>query len=421
MSKSMIAQQTNNIDTGQLQINLNSATNFSPVQNATIKISFTGDPTNVLESVSTDNSGQTETLSLKTPPLEYSLTPESDQPYSEYTLSITAEGYHDIVISGVEVLPTVKALQNVKLEPKEETVSSENQIVIPDHTLYGNYPPKIAEAEIKPMRESGEIVLSKVVIPEFVVVHDGPPTDASAQDYYIRYKDYIKNVASSEIYATWPEPTIQANIFAIMSFTLNRVFTEWYRNQGYNFTITSSTAFDHKFIPGRNFYDTISATVDSIFANYVSRPNVKQPILTQYCDGYRVTCSNWLSQWGSKDLGEQNYTPIDILRHYYGNDVYINSTEQVSGVPVSWPKTTLQIGSTGEKVKQIQEQLNAIAKSFPAVPTISTDGIYGPQTKEAVQKFQSIFGLPASGVVDYVTWYKISEIYVAVTRMAESR
>lgn len=419
MSKSVCSQQTDHIDTGQLQINLNSVINFFPVENATIEISYTGEPTSIIESVTTDSSGQSEVLTLKAPPLEYSQEPESSQPYSEYDLKITAEGYNEIFISGVDILPTVTAIQNVKLEPVAASMTSDNRIVIPPHTLYGDYPPKIAEAEIKPVRETGEIVLSRVVIPEYVVVHDGPPTDKSAKDYYVRYRDYIKNVASSEIYATWPESTIKANVLAIMSFTLNRVYTEWYRNKGFLFTITSSTAFDHKFMPGRNIFNTISRVVDEIFANYLSRPNVRQPILTQYCDGKRVKCKNWLSQWGSKTLGDQNYTPIEILRYYYGSDMYINSTEEISGIPSSWPKVNLTIGSRGDKVLQIQEQLNAIAKAYPAMPTIATDGIFGPQTEGAVKKFQSIFKLPASGIVDYPTWYKISEIYVAVTRIAE--
>lgn len=201
-------------------------------------------------------------------------------------------------------------------------------IVIDAHTLYGEYPPKIPESEIKTVEETGEIVLSRVVIPEYVVVHDGAPGDSTAANYYVRYRDYIKNVASSEIYATWPDATIRANVLAIMSFTLNRVYTEWYRGKGYVFTITSSTAYDHKFIYGRNFFQSISQVVDEMFENYLSRPNVRQPILTQYCDGQRVTCPDWMSQWGSKYLGDQGYSAIDILRSYYGNDMYINSAEE---------------------------------------------------------------------------------------------
>ena len=297
--------------------------------------------------------------------------------------------------------------------------ADEDVYVIPAHTLYGNYPPKIPEDEIQPVPESGEIVLSRVVVPEYIVVHDGSPRDSTATNYYVKYKDYIKNVASSEIYATWPENTIRANVLAIMSFTLNRVYTEFYRNKGYDFTITSSTAFDHKWIPERNIFDTISIIVDELFADYLSRPNVKQPILTQYCDGRQVQCPNWLTQWGSKSLGDQGYSPIEILRYYYGDDMYINTAEAISGIPSSWPGYTLEIGSSGSKVRQIQEQLNVIAGAYPAIPKVTADGIYGPATAESVRTFQKIFGLPQTGEVDYTTWYKISEIYVGVSRIAE--
>ena len=197
------------------------------------------------------------------------------------------------------------------------------------------------------------------------------------------------------------------------------VMVSGYRNKGYDFTITSSTAYDHKWMYGRNYFESISRVVDEIFANYLSRPNVKQPILTQYCDGERVTCPNWMSQWGSKYLGDQNYAPIEIIRYYYGDDMYINEAEEISGVPASWPGEDLTIGSSGNKVRQMQEQLNRIAQVYTSIPRVATDGSYGPATAEAVRQFQSIFGLPATGVVDYPTWYKISEIYVGVTRIAE--
>lgn len=192
-----------------------------------------------------------------------------------------------------------------------------------------------------------------------------------------------------------------------------------YRNKGYDFTITSSTAFDQKWIPGRNLFESISVVVDEIFTDYLSRPDVRQPILTQYCDGQRVNCPNWLSQWGSKYLGDQGYSAIEILRYYYGDTLYINSAEEISGIPASWPREDLKVGSTGAKVTQIQEQLNAIREAYPALLEIPVDGIYGELTKKAVEKFQEVFGLPKTGIVDYRTWYKIQEIYVAVTRIAE--
>ncbi len=414
------AMQNELSEKGKLQINVTSSVNSRPIGEAEISISYTGVPENILERLTTDSSGQTEVIDLDAPPEEWSLNPENErQPYSEYTFDISAPGFEPVSIAGAEILANVKAIQNVRMRPSDASREEEEVFVIPAHTLYGEYPPKIAEDEIKPVNESGEIVLSRVVIPEYIVVHDGSPRDSTAKNYYVKYKDYIKNVASSEIYATWPSNTIRANVLAIMSFTLNRVYTEWYRNKGYDFTITSSTAFDHKWIPERNVYDTISAIVDELFSNYLSRPNVRQPILTQYCDGRRVTCPNWLTQWGSKALGDEGLTPIEILRYYYGDDMYINTAREISGIPASWPGYNLEEGSRGDKVRQMQEQLDVIAGAYPAIPTVRADGIYGPSTEEAVRKFQSVFGLPATGIVDYPTWYKISEIYVGVSRIAE--
>lgn len=413
--------QPNAVDKGILRIRVNASSDGRPVQNAKISISYTGNPNQTLEEVQTNESGNSEDVTLSTPPLEYSLEPSEQQPYSEYTINVEAEGYRPINISGIELLAEETALQNVELEAEDAPGDPIDNIVIPAHTLYGEYPPKIPEEEIKTVKDTGEIVLSRVVIPEYVIVHDGTPSDSTASNYYVRYRDYIKNVASSEIYATWPDATIRANVLAIMSFTLNRVYTEWYRGKGYNFTITSSTAFDHKFIYGRNVYTSIGNIVDEMFENYLSRPNVTQPILTQYCDGQRVSCPDWMTQWGSKNLGDQGYSAIEILRYFYGNSIYINVAEGISGIPASWPGYNLSLGATGAKVRQVQEQLARISKTYPAIPTINVDGIYGPATQEAVKKFQSVFGLPQTGVIDYKTWYEISAIYVAVTRIAELR
>lgn len=417
-----IRGQQDNVDEGRLQVTVQSADGNRPIENALVRISYTGVPDSVIEEVQTDSSGQTPVLELKAPPLEYSLdVNEESQPYSEYTVQVLAEGFEEGEVAGTEVLPSILAEQGIKMTPLEGAVNPFERVVIPPHTLFGVYPPKIEEAEIKPVNETGEIVLSRVVVPEFVVVHDGPVRDNTVRNYYVRYRDYIKNVASSEIYATWPDDTIRANVLAIMSFTMNRVYTEWYRNKGYDFTITSSTAYDHKWMPGRNIFDSIDRIVDELFENYLSRPNVRQPILTQYCDGRQVQCLDrgWMTQWGSKSLGDQGYSAIEILRYFYGDDMYINVAEQVSGIPSSWPGYDLNTGATGDKVRQMQEQINAIAQAYPAMPTIAVDGIYGPATKAAVEKFQSIFGLPETGIVDYPTWYKIQEIYVAVTRIAE--
>lgn len=403
---------------GKLLIHVITLIGSQPISGASVKVTVSGSPGGESYELTTNDSGITEELELDTPILLYSTTPSIQQPYSEYTIEVLANGYEPAEISNAEILSDVTAYLEIRLTPLRENENF-TRIVIPPHTLYGNYPPKIAEPEISPEGESGEIVLSRVVIPEYVIVHDGVPTDSTAQNYWVRYRDYIKNVASSEIYATWTEAAIRANILAIMSFTLNRVFTEFYRNQGYDFTITSSTAFDHKFIYGRNVYNTISDIVDEMYGSYLSRPGVKQPILTQYCDGDRVICPNWMSQWGSQSLGEQGYSTSEILRYYYGESIYINTADEISGVPASYPGYDLDIGSYGEDVLIIQEQLNTIGDAYPRIPQITEDGIYGSSTQNAVRIFQSIFNLPETGVVDYRTWYRISEIYVAVSRIAE--
>ena len=405
--------------TGTLQISVVSALGMSPISGATVTISYTGDPDYPMETLTTDESGQTPEINLKAPPRELSLTPDiTEQPYSEYNIQVTAEGFETVLVSGSEILAGAYSLQPIRMNPLDVTEEEEKVVVIPPHTLFGEYPPKIPEEEIKPMNETGEIVLSRVVIPEYVIVHDGDPEDPTARNYWVRYKDYIKNVASSEIYPTWSESAIYANILVIQSFTLNRVFTEWYRGKGYDFTITSSTAYDQKWIYGRNVFEEIDYLVDSIFTNYLSRPGVRQPIFTSYCDGNRTTCRG-LSQWGSQSLAEQGYSAIDIIHYYYGNDMYINSADIISGVPSSWPGYDLTIGSSGEKVRQLQQQLNRIARNYPAIPTLIPDGIYGPDTADAVRMFQKIFHLPQTGIVDYPTWFEISDIYVGVTRISE--
>ena len=389
------------IDKGQLMVQVNSNTGARPISDASVEISYTGDPESVIEKIETNEDGQTEDIELAAPPVEYSMSPGENQPYAEYTVKISAPGYEPVTVSGAQILSGVRGIQNVRMQPLEVSDDNLDNFVIGPHTLWGDYPPKIAEAEIKPVNETGEIVLSRVVIPEYIVVHDGPVGDKTATDHYVRYKDYIKNVAACEIYSTWPRSTLEANILAIMSFTMNRVYTEWYRNKGHDFTITSSTAYDHKWIPGKTTYDSINTIVDEIFSNYLSRPNVKQPILTQYCDGKRVSCPEWMTQWGSKYLGDQGYAPIEILRYYYGENMYINTAEQIAGIPASWPGYDLTIGSSGDKVRQMQEQINRIARDYPSIPTIAADGQYGESTAAAVRKFQNVFGLPETGVVDY--------------------
>lgn len=400
-------------DTGSLRVDVTDQ-DGRPIDGATAEISITGEPETTLESIQTDSNGQTESVELPAPPFEYTENPGVTQPYSEYSIIVRAPGFAPVSINGIDIFSSRRSIQDVRLTEASQVVT------IGPNTLFGNYPPKIPEASIKPITPTGEIVLDRVVVPGTVVVHDGVPTDTTASNYYVSFPDYIKNVACSEIYPTWPEATITANVIAIVSFTLNRVYTEWYRNKGYNFTITSSTAFDHKWINERNIFDNVGLIVDEVFADYVSMPDVKQPILTQYCDGKRTTCSG-MSQWGSKYLGDQNYSALQILRNYYGSDIYINTAEEVSGIPLSWPGYTLDIGDSGTPVRTIQDQLSAIRRTYSNIPSLAIDGIYGEDTAAAVSRFQSIFDLPVTGEVDYSTWYKISQLYVALEKLAELR
>lgn len=409
---------------GRLTVDVLANEGALPVENAVIRVTRT-DPTRQPETVEeliTNVSGQTAEINLPAPPLDLTLEPSPEKPYSEYTLEVTAPGYERVLIEGVQIFANTTAIQNVEVaNPLAPPMRQMEQVIrIQPHTLWGTYPPKIPEDPVKPEPPAtGFVVLDQPVIPEFIIVHDGVPDDTTAPNYWIPFRDYIKNVASSEIYATWPEATIQSNVLAILSFTLNRVFTEWYRGKGKNFTITSSTAYDHAFFYGRNIYENISQIVDDIFTNYITRPGLRQPLLTQYCDGVQVNCPTWMTQWGSKNLGDQGLPAIEILRRYYGQSIYLATAERVSGIPASYPGFTLQIGSSGTEVRRIQSQLNRVADNFPAIPKLRVDGQYGTATRQSVEEFQRIFHLPPTGVVDFATWYRISDVFVAVTKMAE--
>lgn len=403
--------------TGSIQIFVTKTQTMQPVENALVEL-FQGD--NVSSPVAkyyTNESGQTPFLAFPTPNAALSEKPSDEIPYGTLGIRVSAKGFRTTLLTGAELLAGIKSLQPIYLNPAGSS-DTEDVIDIPDHTLYGDYEAKLPESEVKPVPETGQIVLSNVVVPEYMIVHDGAPSDKSAKNYWVRYKDYIKNVASSEIYPTWPEACIYANILAIMSFSLNRVYTEWYTGKGYDFTITSSTAFDQKWIYGRTIFANIDYLVDSVFANYLGKPGIRQPLFTSYCDGKKVSCKG-LSQWGSKYLADDGYSAIEILRYYYGNDVFINTAPVIAGVPSSYPGYKLAAGSRGASVVQLQRQLSRIGNSYPAIGKLDADGIFGLNTEAAVKTFQKVFNLPQTGVVDYATWYSISNVYVAVTRISE--
>ncbi|MEG0085767.1 MAG: peptidoglycan-binding protein [Niameybacter sp.] len=383
--------------------------------------------------LTTNANGQTPVLTLDAPPDALTQTPEATQtPYSPYIVEVSAENYLPTIVNGTQIFSNIRSIQPIRLISSEPTPFASrssrvsklsrqqvDEISIGPPTLYGDYAPKIPESSIKDTTSPGFVVLPAVVVPEFIIVHAGTPNNNTAPNYTVPFKDYIKNVASSEIYPTWPTETIRANIVAIISFTLNRVYTEWYRNKGKNFTITNSTAFDHAFFFGRDIFDTISLEVDQIFDTYVKRSGVEQPLLTQYCDGAKSTCPNWMTQWGSKALGDEGRTYEEILRFYYGQDISFPGAPVVSGAPESFPGTPLKLGSSGPPVRTIQEQLNRISNNYPLIPKVRTTGEFDAATEESVKTFQRIFHLTPDGIVGKNTWYKISEIYVAVTKIAE--
>ena len=256
-------------------------------------------------------------------------------------------------------------------------------------------------------------------VPQNITVHlAGPNTPAA--NVTVPFTDYIKNVASSEIYPTWEESALRANIYAIVSFALNRVYTEFYRSRGYDFDITSSTAIDQAFVNGRGYFENISRIVDELFNDYLRRPGFVEPLAAKFCNGTTVTCEG-LSQWGSQNLAMQGYDSTQIIRSYYGNVEIVNNAP-IMGITSSYPGTPLRRGTSGPSVVTVQVMLNRIAQNYPAIPKLaSVDGIYGSRTEASVRKFQEIFGLAVDGIVGKATWYAMVRLYVAVTELAELR
>ncbi|MEQ8155885.1 MAG: peptidoglycan-binding protein [Clostridiaceae bacterium] len=406
---------------GRLKVQCLVKDKYVPVDKSTVTIS-NPEGSVTIYNVNTDSSGLSPELEVDAPPVEYSQQPSDKMPYSIYDIKVERTGFEPVLVRKCQIFPEKTAIQPINLiESTSRQAPQEEIIIIQDNTLYGIFPPKIPEEPNKPLPPpSSGVVLAQPVVPEFVVVHQGTP-DSYGPNYTVKFTDYIKNVASSEIYSTWPESTLRANILCILSFTMNRIYTEWYRGKGKNFDITNSTAYDHAFNYGRNIFENIGNVVDEIFSTYIRRVERKQPLLTQYCDGQRVQCPNWLSQWGSKYLGDQGADPFRILTNYYGTDIELVTAQQVKGIPKSYPGFTLTEGSTGTPVREIQTYLNRIADNFPAIPKMNVDGKYGPTTTSAVKKFQEVFSMPQTGNVDYATWYKISDIYVGVTKIAELR
>lgn len=398
---------------GYLKIQARTAQDAIPLEGVRIRI-LDGRGRNVYE-LSTDESGEAQIVSLETVERELSLDPYyGGIPYIGYDVIAQAAGFHTIHVTGIPIYDRETALLPLSLVPLSEGQRGAGATEI----VVGKPAASMRETRYQEAPVEEPRVLRQVIIPNPITVHLGRPA-ASASNVQVSFPDYVKNVASSEIYPTWPEASLRANIYAIITFALNRVFTEWYRSQGYSFDITNSTAYDQAFVYGRPIYESISRIVDEIFNEYVRRQGQIAPYFTSFCNGTTTTCPG-LSQWGTVTLAQQGRTPLQILRAYYPDDVEIAETDVIANVPSSYPGTPLRVGSTGLDVQTIQTYLNRIRRNYPAIPLITDEaGTFGNSTKAAVTKFQSVFSLAADGIVGKATWYKISKLYTAVTRLAE--
>lgn len=365
--------------------------------------------------LTTDESGESEKVPLETISGDFSRNPYySETPYISYYVMAQKPGFQSLSVADIPIYEGETAILPLTLLPMEEN----QRTPLLSEIYVGKPAVAMAAPRTQTGAPSGAYVLRQVVIPNPITVHLGSPS-SSASNVSVSFPDYVKNVASSEIYPTWPDAALRANIYAIITFALNRVFTEWYRSKGYPFDITNSTAYDQYFVKGRPIYSSISRIVDEIFNEYVRRRGQNNPYFTSFCNGTTATCQG-LSQWGTVTLAEQGLTPIQILRSYYPDDVEIAETEVVTGILSSYPGTPLRVGSTGLDVQTIQTYLNRIRRNYPAIPAITDEeGVFQDSTRAAVTKFQNIFNLTPDGIVGKSTWYKISSLYTAVARLAE--
>lgn len=400
---------------GYLTMQVRTAHDAVPLQG--VQITVSDDEGSRVYELRTDENGATRRVPLETVDKRFSLNQDfTGTPFVSYNVFAQAEGFDPVYISNIPIYEGQSAVLPVTLVPMQgqQRIGMQTQIMVgpPAVTMAGE-----RNQEGERDGEEGR-VLRQVVIPNPITVHLGTPS-SSAANVRVSFPDYVKNVASSEIYPTWPDAALRANIYAIITFALNRVYTEWYKSQGYSFDITNSTAYDQYFVQGRPIYESISRIVDEIFNEYVRRAGQNAPYFTSFCNGTTSTCQG-LSQWGTVTLANQGRTPISILRAYYPNDIEIAETNIMTNMLSSYPGTPLRVGSTGLDVQTIQTYLNRIRRNYPAIPAITdAAGTFGESTRAAVTRFQSIFNLASDGIVGKSTWYKISSLYTAVTRLAE--
>ena len=395
---------------GNLLVNVYSDTIANPVNNAKVKIY----KDNIeIATTNTNQDGQTDLISLTTVDKTYSLEEQHEvRPYETYDIYVEALGLNPIRIKGVQIFDNITSIQNIYLTSVDEN-NNEKQVTITPNALWEEQSPNVNEENT-----NTPYVLDKVIVPETIIVHDGIPSNTSAPNYKVPFVEYIKNVASNEIYSTWPKETLKANILAIISFTLNRIFTEWYISKGYDFTITSTTSYDQKYTRNGTIFEPISIIVDEIFDNYIRQGYRIEPLLAHYKS--KTDEPGNLSQWGSKELGDKGYNYLEILKYYYGNNINIAKATVEDEYPYTF-KNNLKKGDCSKDVYILQNTLNYIRSSYPGIPIIEKPtGLFNSNTTETVKVFQKVFGLPQTGIVDYATWYKISYIFVAVSKMTNS-
>ncbi len=395
---------------GYLLVNVYCDTIANPVEGAVVKVLKEN---NEIAIEKTNEDGQTNKITLETVDKSYSLEDQNlVRPYETYDVEVSALGLTPTKINGVQIFDGETSIQNIYVTSIDEN-SEDVESTITPNTLWKNESPNLIEES-----DNSTFVLDKVIIPEKIIVHDGIPSNTTAPNYAVPFVDYVKNVASSEIYSTWPTETIKANVLAIISYALNRVYTEWYRSKGYDFMITSTTSYDQKYTHNGTIFESIAKVVDEVFDDYIRQDFRPEPLLAHYKSNTSEPGN--LSQWGSKDLGDKGYNYLEILKYYYGNNINIAQAEVVQESPYSYTKE-LKEGDCSKDVYKLQNTLNYIRGSYPGIPIIENPtGLFDSNTTKAVKVFQKVFGLSQTGIVDYKTWYKISYILIAVTKMTNS-
>ncbi|WP_418667119.1 peptidoglycan-binding protein [Allofournierella sp.] len=403
--------------TGTLRVQSFAARFSAPVPDVSVTITNADAVAPKPYAFSTDSDGIAGDVCLPTPDRELSLNEDNEQrPYSVWNLTAEKNGYQTVTLEGIQVFACEVALVELEMLPLQRLgapIPLPETFDVPPHSLYRPEGP----SSQAPVQRCTPRILEAPIIPENVTVHLGRPT-SSAQNVTVSFRQYIANVASSEVYPTWPEQALRANIHAQISLALNRVYTEWYPSRGYNFTITNSTSFDQYYVHKRNIFEVMQRITDDIFNTYVRRTGTIDPYYTEYCDGKTVSCKG-MKQWGTVDRANAGMNALQILRYYYGNNIEIVRTTNIQSIPQSYPGTPLRKGSTGKYVSIIQRQLTRIAKNYPFFGNPGVDGVFGDATERVVKAFQKQFNLAQDGVVGRSTWYKISYIYTSVKKLAQ--